>query len=164
MYNKNMKKLKLKNKGGLEGSLVFKVHDSITGEFLYETEPIKNLIVSSDGYGRNLIIRQLAGDTTYPIEIDSASIGTGSTDPTDSTTDLSNPVLEDIQVSSSIVSNDIVVFSFFIANAELPNTTYNEFCLKCNGRMFSMLILSPAFTKTANQNTTAEYTISLSSV
>lgn len=154
--------IELKSKGGLKGSYVIRTFCSDTGKLLWESNPIENLIVSgSGGYGRNLVIRQLAGDATYQLEVDSASIGTGTNTPTDADTGLQTPVLASIPIADVIVSNDSVLFRIFITNAQLANGTYNEFGLFSNLRLFARSIISPAFVKGSNQNTSVDYTISL---
>ncbi len=154
----------MKNSLTIKGSYIIRTWDATTGKLLSETAPIENLIVSgAAGYGRNLIMRQISGDSTYPIEIDSAKIGTGSTAPSDADTDLQTAVLSNIQVANSALSNDSLVLTFFITDALLANGTYNEFGLFCNGRLFARSIISPAFVKGSNQNATIDYTITLSS-
>lgn len=166
MFNKLIKRLGLNSKGAMLGSFVIKTYDNRTGKLLYQSKPIKNRIVSSSGYGRNIVIRNLAGDNTYPIEIDGAIIGTGTSTPSDSDTNLQTPTtltgITVIPVASSVVSNDSVVMSFYVTDVQLPNGTYNEFGLKCGSQLFSRAIISPAFTKGTNQNTTVDYTIQLS--
>lgn len=154
----------MKNKFSIQGSYVIKKWDALTGKLLEESKPIKNLIVSSTGgYGRNIIIRQLASDTTYQIGIDSAKIGTGTNTPADSDTDLQSAVLSNIQVANSVISNNVVVFTFYITDAQLANGTYNEFGLFCDGRLFARSIISPALVKGSNQNLTVDYTLTITS-
>ena len=156
--------MKMKNNLGIYGSYVIKVFDYITGVLISQSEPIKNRVVNSSGYGRNIVIRQLAGDATYPIEIDSAAIGTGSTAPVDGNIGLGASVLAGILVANVVVSSDSVVFTFFINTNDLTNGTYNEFGLFCNGQLFARSIISPALVKGTNQNVVVDYTITLSSI
>lgn len=144
----------------MTGYMRIRTHDSLTDKPLSETAWMKNKIVSSSGYGRNIIMRQLTGDTTYDIEIDSAVIGTGSTAPTDNDTGLVAQTAS-FSITSATVSNDSITFSIFMTDALLANGTYTEFGLKCNGRLFSRVIISPSFTKGSNQNTTIDYIITL---
>lgn len=167
-----MKTLSIKNENGLSGSYVIKTwdaskvkdfKDTLCSEPLSVSKRMKNKIVSTSGYGRNLIMRQLAGDTTYSIEIDSAKIGTGTNAPADSDTDLQTAVLSNIPVANVVVSNDSVLITFFITDALLTNGTYKEFGIYCNGRLFARSLISPNFTKGSNQNATVDYTITSSS-
>lgn len=153
--------MKVTDSHTLKGKMRFLVRDSQTDKLLYISEWIENKIVSGDGYGRNLVIRQLAGDTTYPLEIDSAQIGTGTATPADSDTTLGTATAT-FSIADSTVNNDSVTFGVFMTDAQLANGTYTEFGLRANGRLFSRVLISPSFTKTANQNTTFEYVITLS--
>jgi hypothetical protein len=154
--------MKLKDKHSIKGSYVIKVYDSITNELIKEYPRVENLVVSgSGGYGRNLIVRKLAGDDTYPIEIDSAQIGTGATAPSNSDIALVTPVLTGIQVANVAMSNNLVIITFFMTNALLANGTYKEFGLFCNGRMFARSLITPNLVKGSNQNVVVDYTITL---
>lgn len=155
-----LQKLKVKSDSPFTGKMRITVHDSITGELKSQSKWMVNKIVSSDGYGRNLIMRQLTGDETYDIEVDSAQIGTGSTTPADSDTSLVSASAT-FSITDATVSNDSATFSIFMTDALLPNGTYSEFGLRCNGRLFSRVLILPTFTKSSNQNTTIDYIVSL---
>lgn len=160
MEQKTNFKIALSSNLKIAGSYVIRTWCSITGKLLWESPVIKNAVVLSSGYGLDILTRQLGGDTTYSIEIDSASIGTGSPTISDATTDLATPVLEDIIVAdTSYPTAGQVLKSFFIPDADLPNGTYTEFGLKCNGRLFAISLITPNFSKGSNQNTTVDYTI-----
>ncbi len=133
------------------------------GKPLEEIGPSKNLVVTSDGYGRNLILRQLSGNTTYGITIDSGAIGTGNTAPVDGNTALQTQVLGSIPVALFELTNNVLIVSFFIADADLTNTTYKEFGMFIGGRLFSRVIITPNYTKGAGIDTTIEYTLTLTS-
>lgn len=147
----------------MRGSFKIRAYDSITGKLKWESPQMENKIVSSSGHGRNIITRQLSGDTTYGIEVDSAEIGTGTNAPADADTNLQTPTLTAIPIANAIVSNDSVVFTIFITNAQLTNGTYREFALRCGSRLFARALISPAITKSSNENLTVDYTITLSS-
>lgn len=149
---------------GIKGKLVISKFKAGTKELLNKIE-VTNLVVSaSTGYGRNLIMRRLGGDTTYGIAIDSGGIGTGTTAPTDADTALETAVLTGINVANASVSNDEVIMSFFMTDAELANGTYNEFGVFIGGRLFARAIISPAHTKASGEDTSVDYTFTLSSV
>lgn len=156
---------KSKDTAGFVGSLVIKTYKD--GVLVRETAPMKNKIVSgSGGYGRNLVIRQLAGDTTYGIAIGSAGIGTGTTAPVDANTGLETVVVQDVAISNVAVSNDEVVVDVFMSASTLVNGSYTEFALFISTggarRLFSRVIISPTYTKATGEDTTFSYTITLS--
>lgn len=120
---------------------------------------IKNLVVFNQDNGVNLFIQHLGGVDTYPLELDNASIGTGSTAPTDADTDLETPVLEDIIRATVDINVTDLVTEWFMTDDELPNGTYNEFGLKCGTQLFCRSIISPSHTKASGEDTLVEYTI-----
>lgn len=128
------------------------------GEAVWKSEPLPNKIVSSSGYGRNLLIRQLAGDTSYPLEIDSAAIGDDDTAPTDSDTDLGNSLVSGISITNKTVSNDSIQVDVFVADADLPADDYKEFGLYCGGRLFARIILSTTYSKADGEDSLFSYT------
>lgn len=145
----------------ISGSYTIKITDSKTGELKRTIGPVKNLVVSSTGYGKDIITRQLGGDTTYAIEIDSAKIGTSATAPAVSDTDLVASVLSGIDVASVSFGTATVIFSFFIPDADLANGTYRELGIFCNGRLFARSLISPEFIKGSNENSTIDYTLTV---
>lgn len=157
-----MQNLKLKQNSSINGSYIIRKWKAGTKELLWESEPIKNLVVSGvGGYGRNIICRVLAGDNTYPLVITSASIGTGNTAPANSDTALVTSVFSSISIADVEVTNNVVVFSFFIADGELTNGTYKEFGLFCGARLFARSLISPNYVKGTNEDTTVDYTFTI---
>lgn len=131
-------------------------------EPIFTSRRFDNTIVSSDGYGKNIIARQIGGNTTYLIGVDSGAIGTGTTAPAASDTGLQTPVLSGIDVALvEFPAANQVVISFFIPDASLANGTYTEFGLFMNLRLFARDLFGAAYTKTAGKDTTIEYTITL---
>lgn len=177
------RKLRLKNGGGVGGSFVIKRHTP--GEIKWHRDeqgrvvvdqaslkaamraplstsaPVKNLVVSADGYGRNLLIRAMSNNTTYPIGITTGAIGTGTTAATDADTALETEVLDDIAAALFEISNDEVVVSFFIPDGDLADATYNEFAAYMGTQMFSRAIISGGYAK-SGVDTTIEYTYTIS--
>lgn len=132
------------------------------GELIWQSEPIHNKVVSgSGGYGRNIIARQLAGDTTYAMEIDSAAVGDGATAPADGDTGLGNALLSSIPLTNITVANNVIQVDVFVADGTLPNDTYAEFGLFCNGRLFSRILISPAYTKATGEDTLFTYELTI---
>lgn len=155
-----MKKITSKNETGFIGELVIKTFKD--GKLIRQSEPIRNKVVSgSGGYGRNIVARQLAGDTTYGIEIDSASIGDDNTPVVDSDTNLGNAIETGIPLTNITVANNVVSIDVFLADANLPDDTYEEFGFFCNSRLFSRLIISPAYVKVTGEDTLFTYTLTL---
>lgn len=133
--------------------------DSKTGEVLYTSPWIKNKIMLGTNTGVNLLLARLANVLTYDTIITSAEIGTGTNAPADSDTNLQTPTVTGIAVASSSVSSGSILLSFFIPSVSLANGTYNEFGLRCGTQLFARSIISPAYTKGTNQDTTIEYII-----
>jgi len=120
-----------------------------------------NKVVSSSGYGRNLVIRQLANDQTYGIAINSAKIGDDDTPPTNGDTDLGNAIVSGILVANQSVSNDSATFQFFISAGTLPDGTYEEFGMFIGGRLFSRAVFSSPYSKSVGEDTRVDYQITL---
>lgn len=156
-----MRKGTLESSGiGFFGSL--RIRALRDGVVLRETGPIPNKVVSgSGGYGRNLVARALKGDTTYPLEIDSAALGDDDTAPADSDTDLGNALVTGVGITNIEVSNNSLQIDVFIADGNLPDGTYKEFGLYCNGRLFARILISPSYTKVPGEDTLFTYTLPL---
>lgn len=120
----------------------------------------ENKIMLDTNYGMQLFFQHLGGLDTYPLELDNASIGTGTTAPTDTDHDLETAVVENIVRATVEIGLDYVLTEWFITDDELPDGTYNEFGLKCGTQLFCRSIISPAHTKAANEDTLIQYTIS----
>lgn len=142
---------------GFVGELTIRTYKD--GANVRQIGPFKNKVVSSSGYGRNLIMRALAGDATYPVEIDSASLGDDNTAPTDSDTGLGNSLIADLPLTAASVSNNILTIDVFVPSANLPDDTYEEFGLFADGRLMSRLVISPAYTKASGEDTLFTYTM-----
>lgn len=147
---------------GLRVAGVLTIKTYRQGELVRELGPIPNRVVSSDGYGRNLLIRQLGGDTTYPLEIDSAALGDGNTAAADGDTGLGNSLVSGISITDKTITNNQLQVDVFVADGTLANDTYEEFGLFCGGRLFSRIIISPAYTKASGEDTLLTYTLTLS--
>lgn len=156
-----LRKQKLSSDSNLvAGYLVIKKFKA--GKLISETAPLPNKVVSSSGgYGRNIIARHLAGDTTYSIAIDSAGLGSNNTAPADGDTGLNTAVLTGISITNITVANNVVTVDVFVADALLANGTYREFALYCNGRLFCRIIISPDYTKAGGEDTLFTYTLTL---
>lgn len=136
--------------------------DSVSGNILRYSDWIPNLVVNGTGTGVNLIARQLGNDTTYPLPITKCKIGTGTTTPTNSDTDIEAGGVTKNSVADQVISGNVVTLSFFYASAELPNNTYTEFTIFCVNQLFARSIISPSYVKGTNEDTTIEYEITIS--
>lgn len=158
------KHVKIKEKiGRPQGKFRFLKYKEGTNELISASEWCKNLVLNSSTTGIGLIAKQLIGVTTYPLEITSAEIGTGSNAPVDSDTNLQTPVVTGILRSNQEALSDIVTLRFFIAAGVLPNGTYKEFLLRCGTQAFARALINPPtwYTKAAGEDTIVEYVINL---
>lgn len=153
----------MKDSQTLKGKYRFRVYDSITGEHKRTTDWIENLIVSSDTHGLNLIVRQLLGTTTYPLAITQAKIGTGTTAPALTDTDLETTTLDGILKANQSISNNSCIIEFFISDLDLTNGTYTEFGIFAGDQLFARSLISPTFTKSSNEDTSVDYQLEFTS-
>lgn len=131
------------------------------GKEIWRSEPMKNKVVSSAGYGRNLILEWMSGDATYPIVIDSAAIGDGTTPPADGDTGLDNSLVSGISISNMVVANNQITVDVFASDGILPDDTYAEYGLFCTGRLLSRVLISPTYTKVTGEDTIFSYTLTM---
>lgn len=144
---------------GLIGSLtITKLRDGVP---VWRSAPMKNKVVTSDGYGRNLILRWMMDDSTYPIVIDSAAVGDDDTAAADGDTALGNALVSSIPITNKSVSNNIMTIDVFVADGNLADDTYEEFGLFANGRLMSRLVMDPAYTKVSGEDTLFTYTLTM---
>ena len=151
----------------MKGSYVIKTYRAGTKELLRTSPRIENLVVNgAAGYGMNLIARALCGaafTTVYPIVIDSAAIGTGTTAPNASQTGLITPVLSNIATAFGELSGTSeVTMSFFMSDTDLANGTYKEFGLFCGGKLLARSLITPNYVKGAAEDSSIDYVIRLS--
>lgn len=151
------RKPKLNGEAGLAG--ILRIKKFRDGELIYESGPLPNKVVTSTGYGRNLILRWMTGETTYPIVIDSVSLGDNNTAAADGNTALGNELVADIPITNMSVSNNVATVDVFVADANLPDDTYEELGIFVSGRLLARIIISPAYTKAAGEDTLFTYTL-----
>lgn len=145
------------NKDNIHLGGVLRIKTLKNGEVIRESGPFKNKVVTSAGYGRNLILRWMAGETTYPIVIDSASLGTNSTAAADGDTNLTTPTVTGIAITNMTVVNNVLTIDVFVPDGDLTNGTYAEFGLFLTGRLLSRIIISPSYTKATGEDTLFTY-------
>lgn len=154
-----MKELKHKDSAFIGGLLTIKTFK--VGELVREIGPFKNKVVSSAGYGRNLILSWMAGVTTYPIVINSAAVGDGASAPADGDTALGNSLVSGLTITNMSVANNVLTVDVFVADADLANDTYAEFGLFASGRLIARVLITPAYSKGSGEDTLFTYTCTL---
>lgn len=135
----------------------YRIKSSKNGELVKQTDWIHNLVVMNPNHGLNLFAQHLIGIKTYPLEITQAKIGTGTTPPELTDTDLEESVTDGILRANQAVDNGVITLEFFISDLELPDDTYNEFGLFCGDQLFARSIIDPAYTKSSGEDLTVEY-------
>lgn len=143
------------------GRYRFITTDSITGKVKRTSDWIDNLVMNGTNTGIALIAQALANIVTHPLPITKAKIGTGTTPPTDSDTDLQTSVLTINTIADVSVSGAVALFSFFIPTASLANGTYTEFGIFSLNQLFARSIINPSYVKGTNEDTTVEYQITI---
>jgi hypothetical protein len=117
--------------------------------------------------GRNVLARLLTGDVTYSGQINYGALGSSSTAPNNSDTQLGTEVYRKLFASHTTDGNNVVYVDFFYAATD-TNGTYNEFgnfidgtASANTGRLFSH-VLTGGWTKTNLQSMfiSCQYTIS----
>lgn len=131
----------------------------ILGNLLLRESAHNNLIMLGTNTGLNLLLQQMGGNDTYPIEIDSAKIGDGTTPPVSADTDLENAILSDIDRSTVTIGTDTLVTEWFMTDTDLADGTYTELGLFCGTQIFCRSLIDPSHTKADNEDTLIEYTI-----
>lgn len=153
---------KQQSNAGFAGKYRFKKFDSTTGELKSVSPWINNLVVASDNHGLGIIMQQLIGVKTYPLEITQGKIGTGTTPPTSANTDLQTTALAGILRATQTFTATSCTMEFYISNTDLANGTYTEFGLFCGNQLFARSIISPSYSKSTNEDTGIEYLITSS--
>ena len=139
----------------------FKIKTYSNGNLIRETNWIKNLIVAGSNNGLGVIAKRMIGDFSNDIEITTAEIGDGDTAPALSDTSLENPIVTGILRANQSATSTVVTLEFFIASDNLPNGTYAEFGLRAGTQLFTRALIEPTYTKSSNEDTSIEYSISL---
>jgi hypothetical protein len=154
-----MKSLSENDNTTVRGSLTISTFRD--GKLIQKSPAYPNKVVTSSGYGRNLIARALAGDSTYSVVIDSAALGDDDTAAADGNTGLGNSLVSGSPISNMSTSSNILNVDVFVADDNLPDDTYEEFGLFCDGRLFARVVISPAYTKVSGEDTLFSYTLTL---
>jgi hypothetical protein len=142
--------------------LTIRTYRAGTRDLLRELGPFKNKFVSSEGYGRNLILRQMAGDDTLPIEITKVALGDDDTAAADIDTGLGNELVDDIALTNISAANNVLSLDVFVADANLADDTYAEFGVFATDRLIARVVMDPAYTKATGEDTLFSYELTIS--
>lgn len=123
---------------------------------------IRNKVSTADTHGLNIIARRLSGNTAYDIVITQAKIGTGTTAPTESDTDLEATALSGIPLANQGYSGAQATLEFFIPDVDLADGTYTEFGIFAEDQLIARSLILPTYTKASNEDTSIEYIIAFS--
>ena len=134
------------------------------GEVIYVTDWQKNLVVSSNGFGRNLIARRLAGITATPIAITKLTLSTNATTPTVADTSLGGTQVDtDVQFIAVTTAGEanVIDFSGFFTDGELANGTYNKIGVKMGTILLTSALLDTAIVKDTGEQFRIDYKINI---
>jgi len=160
-----MKKISIQEpKISIKGVYQFIVTDSHTGQIKRVSPIHENLVMNGTNTGIQLIAQNLVLDTPLQLKIDSLSIGSGVTPPSQNDVDLETPVVTNVILRTKAHLGASAQFDFFITDAQLPNGTYTEVGIFANGQIFARSIIDPEFTKASNEDVTITYSVNLSVV
>lgn len=122
-----------------------------------------NLIMTGSLIGRDLLVQYLINGTTYSGGINYGALGTGTTTPAASDTQLTTESARAVPSIANDVANNEAQFQFYFPDANLSNATYHEAGCFMNGtasantgKIFNHALLGSAYTKTAGTDTTLE--------
>lgn len=147
------------------GTITIRAYKAGTKELVQEIVQ-KNLIMQGTNTGKALLVNRLLGDTTYTTIINYGAIGTGSTAPAASDTQLATESARTTVAYSQNVGNNEAVIQFFFADTSLSNTTYYEFGTFVDGsgtansgRLFNRALFTTPYVKASGTDTTVEVDI-----
>jgi len=135
------------------------------GDVVYSTDWTKNLVVSSNAVGRNLIARQLAGITATPIAITKMTLSTNATTPVVADTSLGGTQVDtDVQFTTVTTAGEanVIDFSGFFTDIELANGTYNKIGVKMGAILLTSALLDTPIVKDSGEQFRIDYRITIS--
>lgn len=161
-------KYEQQEKSMLKGKFQITKTCSITGRVLYQSDWTDNLIVNGTDTGLNLVLDRINGENTYSLNITHLDIGTSTTAPSASDTNLIAGVARTAK-ATGVVSGSTLTFGFFFASADLTNGTYREIGTFVDGtstlgtgKLFSRALFASNYTKGTNEDTTISYVYTIS--
>jgi hypothetical protein len=153
---------------GLKGEVIVRAYRAGTKELLREIRT-PNVIVVGPSRGKDLIVQRLIGTNTYSLNITHGELGTGSSAPAATDTQLESPVARAGVGYAADNALTTAVLHFFFPDASLPNGTYREFgsfvdgnSSLNSGRMFNHALLSDPYEKVSGVDTTVELNVTVS--
>lgn len=170
MITKFIKKLfKVSDGVSIKGTVKIRAYKAGTKELIQELV-FHNLIMQAANVGKDLIVQKMiaayTGTDPYTLHITHGAIGTSSTAPTTSDTQLG---AESARVSLTFgqdSGNNIAVLQFFFPDSTLTNQTYNEFgtfvdgtSSANSGKLFNHALFGTPYAKSAGVDTTVEVDI-----
>src|SRR5689334_18282076 len=142
------------------GEVILRAYRAGTKELLQEIRS-KNTIVINPNRGIDLIVQRLIGSNTYSLNITHGDIGTGSTTPASTDTQLTTPYARVSTTYAAENGNNIAILQFFFPDSALSNQTYYEFgtfvdgtSTISTGQMFNHVLFSSPYAKTSGVDTT----------
>jgi hypothetical protein len=128
----------------------------------------ENLIMTGSLTGRDLLVQYLIAGTTYSGGINYGALGTGSTTPAASDTELTAEVARVAPSTAFGIGNNEAEYQFYFPDANLANNTYREAGTFMNGtasldsgQIFNHALLGTPYIKTSGTDTTLQVNISM---
>lgn len=128
-----------------------------------------NLIMTGSLTGRDLLVQYLIGGTTYSGGLNYGALGTGTTTPASTDTQLTAEVARVVPSTIIDVGNNQVQLQCYFPDANLANATYHEAgtfmngsAIANSGQIFNHALLGTPYTKTSGVDTTLQVNISIS--
>jgi len=159
--------MKINSHIGMKGKVRIITTDSLTGEVKRISKWYKNLVMLGTNTGKDLILDRLNADNTYTLNISHLDIGTSSTAPAASDTQLGAAVARAAKATGTVASN-VLTLRFFFASGDLTNGSYYEVGTFIdgtssvnNGKIFNHALFGSVYTKGTNEDTTIEVALTI---
>lgn len=165
-----MKNMLLKSKDSAKGKgrITIRSYKAGTKELL-QTIVQDNLIMQGSATGLDLIIQRLISTNTYSLNINYGAIGTGSTTPAVTDTQLTTETARTTVALAQEAGYNEAILQFFFPDTSLSNTTYREFgtfidgtASANSGQIFNHALFTTPYVKVTGTDTTIEVDITLS--
>jgi hypothetical protein len=149
----------MNDKISIVGLHTFTIRDAKTGK-IKSQKTVKNIIVTA---GRTVLARRLAGDTTFTGEITHGALGSGTTAPANSQTDLVAEITRVPTTSQTYVDNVAYLSFFFPAGSLVAYEEFGNFIDGTSspdtGEMFTRVLMSGSKAATETLTIDTTYTI-----
>lgn len=133
---------------------------------IIEVRKSKNLVMQGSYTGSNQFLKRLIGDTTYTGTINYLAIGTGSTAPAVSDTQLQTEVARALYITREEISTTQARIKTFFTDANLTNGTYYEIgsfidgtASANTGKIFNRALFGTPYAKSSGTDTTIQLDI-----